>query len=177
VIRGLINQVRERVEGKKPKIPRSEVLAARPVRNPAVEWERWQRNEETPLVALLKIPRRKDRFGNLVARLFRLPDFRKLELDEIGSDVWEMCDGTNSVEALTKAVCTKYRLNRRQAETSVTAYLKMLAERRLVVLRKAASGERSGAKAAKTAPKSAAKAQQNVQQRTGGSPERRQKRA
>jgi hypothetical protein len=135
VIRGLINQVRQRVEGKKPSVPRSEVLAARPVRNPAVEWAREQRTEDSPLVALLKIPRRKDKFGNLVAKLFRLPDFRKLELDEIGSDVWEMCDGANSIEALTKAICAKYRLNRRQAETSVTAYLRMLAERRLVVLK------------------------------------------
>ena len=96
----------------------------------------------------------------------KLPDFRKLELDEIGSDVWEMCDGTLTVEALTKAVCAKYRLNRRQGETSVTAYLKQLAERRLVALR--TGGANAGAGAAKRSAR---------QTNSGGSGSRKQKRA
>ncbi|MEI6431031.1 MAG: PqqD family protein, partial [bacterium] len=91
---------------------------------------------------LLKIPRRKDKFGNLMAKIFRLPEYRRLELDEIGSDVWELCDGETPVESLTKAICDRYKLNRRQAETSVTAYLKMLAERNLIAL-KAGQGQRT----------------------------------
>lgn len=124
------------VENRRPKVSRGEVLGARPVRNPVVEWERTARRDDDTPVALLRIPRRGDRFGNAVAALFRLPSHRKLELDEIGSDVWEMCDGATSVEALTRAICAKWRLNRRQGEASVTAYLRMLAERRLVALRK-----------------------------------------
>lgn len=81
-----------------------------------------------------------------------------------------MCDGANSVEALTKAICTKYRLNRRQAETSVTAYLKMLAERRLVVLKtgKASAGAKTDAKATAataTKTKTVPKAQQQRRQK------------
>ena len=111
------------------------MLGAIPVRNPTVEWARETRDESRPNIALLRIPRRADKFGNRIAKLFKLPAYRKLELDEIGSDVWEMCDGTISVDAVTRAICTKYRLNRRQAEASVTAYLRMLAERRLVALK------------------------------------------
>lgn len=146
----IIQAIKERVVGKKPKFSRAEVLASRPIRNPAVTWAREKRNDESPEVAVLQVPRRHDRWGNFVARWFRLPDSRKLELDEIGSDVWDLCDGTYTVEAVTKAVCAKYRLNRRQGETSVTAYLRMLAERRLVALRVAkaagASGKPSAAK-------------------------------
>jgi hypothetical protein len=136
----MIQQLKDRITGKKPTVSRVQVLGARPVRNPLVEWSREKRSgsaegDDAPEVALLRVPRRKDRLGNVVAKLFKLPDFRKLELDEIGSDVWEMCDGSHSVEALTKGVCAKYRLNRRQAEASVTAYLRMLAERRLIALR------------------------------------------
>jgi hypothetical protein len=123
----------------RPKVTRAQMLGAIPVRNATVEWARETRDESQPNVALLRIPRRSDKFGNTIAKLFKLPDYRRLELDEIGSDVWEMCDGTISVDALTRAICTKYRLNRRQAEASVTAYLRMLAERRLVAL-KAAKG-------------------------------------
>ena len=81
------------------------------------------------------MPRRSDKVGDLIARWFKLPDHKKIELDEIGSDVWEMCDGRATVEALSRAICASYRLNRRQGETSVTAYLRMLAQRRLVGVR------------------------------------------
>jgi len=119
--------------GGKPKVTRAQMLAAVPVRNSAVTWAREARDDR-PEVALLRIPRRSDRFGNVIARLFQMPDSRKLELDEIGSDVWEMCDGARTVEAIARSICDKYRLNRRQSETSVVAYLKSLHERNLVAL-------------------------------------------
>ena len=128
----MIGYLKERITGGgRRKVTRAQIIGAQPVRNPAVQWERAPREEDGPSVALLRVPRRRDRWGDVVARMFRLPDFRKLELDEIGSDVWEMCDGSHTVDAITKAICAKYRLNRRQGETSVTAYLKQLAERRL----------------------------------------------
>ena len=55
-------------------------------------------------------------------------------MDQIGSEVWELCDGTHSVEGISQAISRSYKLNKRQAETSVTAYLKMLADRRLIGL-------------------------------------------
>ena len=131
----MIGYLKQFVEGKKPKVTRAQVLGARPVRNPRVEWERGALHEERPKVVLLRVPRRSDRLGNFMARMFRLPSHRRIELDEMGSDVWEMCDGTLTVDALTRAVCAKYRLNRRQGEASVTAYMRMLAERRLLALR------------------------------------------
>lgn len=131
----MIGFLRRYVEGKKPKVSRAEVLGARPIRNPAVEWERGVWHEAQPAVVLLRIPRRADRWGNFVARVFKLPAFRRIELDEMGSDVWELCDGGMTVDALTRTICSRYRLNRRQAEASVTAYMRMLAERRLLALR------------------------------------------
>jgi hypothetical protein len=132
----VIGQLKAMVEGRKQRPARGEVLAARPQRHPAVEFER---HDESGLM-LLKVPRRSDRFGNLVARWFKLPDHKKIELDEIGSDVWEWCDGKAGVGEISKKISQKYRLNMRQSEASVTAYLKMLAERRLIGLR---AGEKS----------------------------------
>lgn len=127
----MIGQLKAMVEGRKARPARSEVLAARPHRHPAVVFER---HEESGLM-LLKVPRRSDRWGNFVARWFKLPDHKKIELDEIGSDVWEWCDGKSGVGEISKKISAKYRLNTRQSEASVTAYLKMLAERRLIGLR------------------------------------------
>lgn len=131
----LIGTLRQIIEGRKPKVTRGEVLGARPVRNPRIDWERGRTHEEQPEVVLLRVPRRADRWGNFMARMFRLPSHRRIELDEMGSDVWEMCDGETTVDGLTKAICAKYHLNRRQGEASVTAYMRMLAERRLLALR------------------------------------------
>ena len=120
---------------------RTAVLGARPTHHPAVEWAREDRDGQKPLV-IVRVPRRADRLGNALAKIFRLPDHRKVELDEIGSDVWEWCDGETSVVQLSVKIGEKYRLNKRQSEASVTAYLKMLAERRLIGLRAGAAGVR-----------------------------------
>lgn len=142
----MLEAIKARFAGQ-PKITRQQILAARPVRNGSLEWVRELpkgADENAPEVVLLKVPRRRDKMGNFFAKIFKLPEFRKVELDEIGSEVWERCDGNHNVEAITKAISEKYNLNRRQSETSVTAYLKMLAERRFIALRSGTSksGER-----------------------------------
>lgn len=158
----IISYLKERVTGSaQPKVSRAQVLASCPQRASAIDWERGVVDEDAPPVALLKIPRRTGRFPDLVARWFKLPDHRKLELDEIGSDVWEMCDGSNSVETITKKIVSAYQLNRRQAETSVTAYLRMLAQRRLIVLKTGKSGQ--SAKSGKTGAAKTARAAQRRQ--------------
>ena len=117
--------------GRKPTLPRGETLALRPVRNRAVTWERPV--EELPGVALrLTVPCRRDRWGGLLGRVFPMPDHKTIELDEFGAEVWEMCDGAHSVEHLVAHTCRQYKLNRRQGEVSVVAFMKMLAQRRLI---------------------------------------------
>ena len=131
----MIAQLRGMVEGRKNRPSRGQVLAARPFRHPKIAWSREPAREDgLPELVLVKVPRRQDRWGNLVARWFKLPDHKKIELDQIGSEVWELCDGTHSVEGISQAISRSYKLNKRQAETSVTAYLKMLADRRLIGL-------------------------------------------
>jgi hypothetical protein len=140
----MIGWLRERIQPKRDLPDRAAVLSARPVRNPTVEWERLAAVDGRPAVVQVRVPRRRDRWGNWIARWFRLPEFRRIELDEIGSDLWEACDGQKSVGAITQLICDRYRLNRRQAETSVTAYLRMLAQRRLIGVRTPGSAGKVG---------------------------------
>ncbi len=161
----MIGFLKQAITGRRAGQPvRAQIMGARPVRNPLVNWERYlpphaDEGSMPPEVVLLQVPRRADKWGNLVARFFKLPTHRKIELDEMGSDVWEMCDGAATVEALTRAVCAKYHLNRRQGETSVTAYLRMLAERRLVALRSASAG--GAVKPASSAPQQSGRKRKN----------------
>lgn len=119
---------------------RGDVLAAKPFRNPAIEWE----VREPPAKAnvdlepvpevVLSVPRRQDRLGKMLNRFFEGPDRREVVLDELGTDVWQMCDGETSVEALILALAKKHKLERREVELSLTMYLRTLAKRGFIGL-------------------------------------------
>jgi len=116
-------------------LPRGEMLALRPLRNVSVAWEP---KPETVGVQLT-VPRRDDKLGQLLGRVFQVPSTKTIELDEFGSAVWEKCDGKHSVEQLVVFTASAYKLNRRQAEVSVVSFMRMLAQRRLIGLDKSKS--------------------------------------
>src|SRR5438093_13438951 len=114
-----------------PKITRHEILAAVPVRNSLVEWET---NDHEEIV--LKVPRRQDRVGKMLHRIFVAPPFKQVVLDEVGSDVWNLCTGENDVDTIVKTLARKYKLSRREVELSLANYLRTLAQRGLIGLTK-----------------------------------------
>jgi len=109
---------------KKPVLTRDQALRARPIRNPVLKWERGDDGETRLLV-----PRRKDLLGRTLCRVFKAPAHKEVMLDEVGSDIWVLCDGGHSVDAIVSATSKKYKITRRECEASVSAYLKMLGER------------------------------------------------
>lgn len=112
---------------KKPVISRDQALHSRPVRNPQLEWERVDGGD-----VHLRIYRRNDRVAKALCWMFRAPEYKEIVLDEVGSDIWELCNGERNVEAIVLATSKKYKLTRRECETSVAAYLKMLGDRKLI---------------------------------------------
>src|SRR3954466_10934913 len=112
-----------------PNITRQEILAAVPVRNALVEWEA---NDQEEVV--LKVPRRQDRVGRVLHRVFVAPPFKQVVLDEVGSDVWQLCTGENDVDTIVKSLARKYKLSRREVELSLANYLRTLAQRGLIGL-------------------------------------------
>ncbi len=112
---------------KKPALTRDQALGARPIRNPGLRWERTDDGEIS-----LFLPRRKDLLARALIRVFRAPADKELALDEVGSDIWELCDGEHSVGAIVSNVCRKYKITRRECEASVGVYLKTMGERKLV---------------------------------------------
>ena len=136
---------------KNPALPREDVLRLRPVRNPVVSWETEVKEEidseeetsseeetgaeeapEIPLKYVLNLPTRQDKYAKILARMFKGPSSRKVQLDEFGSQIWDLCDGKHTIEELVRFTCQTYKLNRRQGEVSVLAFMRMLSERRLI---------------------------------------------
>jgi hypothetical protein len=118
------------IGGSKPEVRRLDQLDARPVRNSRVRWEKTD-DEITLFIPL----RRDDAKPGLLGKLFKMPDGeRQIKLDEVGSSVWEMCDGDNDLHAIIAMLNRRYKLSKREAEASVREYMKTLAQRNLVGL-------------------------------------------
>ena len=121
---GSISRMKKR---RAPRLTREQSLNALPVRNTLVEYRRTEEGEIE-----ISIPRREDLIGKLMALVFFVPKKRKVVLEAVGSDVWEMCDGQHTVSQIIDALVKKHKLTRREVEASLTEYLRKLGKRRLV---------------------------------------------
>jgi hypothetical protein len=74
------------------------------------------------------------------AWLFARPKRIEVELDDIGSWVVERCDG-RSLQRLAGDLAAHLKLTRREAETALADFVKLLLMRRLLRLEGAAPGE------------------------------------
>jgi hypothetical protein len=136
-LEGLLLRIPPLARRRAARFSRAEVLGAVPFRNPLIEWEVREAGSPGVEEAVLQVPRRQDRVGRLLNRFFEGPAFRQVVLDELGTDVWRMCDGQASVEALICTMAKKHRLERREVEVSLTMYLRTLARRGFIGLRPA----------------------------------------
>ncbi|MCC7495416.1 MAG: PqqD family protein [Fimbriimonadaceae bacterium] len=107
-----------------PQLSREEALAARPVRNPAITWERNPGGR-----VLLTVPLQLKPWMRLLKSILQVPSEKKVELDEVGSDVWEWLDGQVTVAQLVDQLAAAHKLHRREAEVSLTQFLELLAKR------------------------------------------------
>ncbi len=76
--------------------------------------------------------------AKLMQRLGRPADAvqsRKLQLDSLGTAVWDLIDGKRSVNEIIQQFAGAYRLQPREAEVSVTRFIRELGRRGLIGLR------------------------------------------
>lgn len=112
-----------------PIVDRKAAMTLRPGRNSLLTYEKREGGE-----VILTIPQneRAGRVTKAVARWLKMPRDRKVELDEVGGYVWELCDGTYTVDNIVQKTAKHYKMNRREAEVSVTMFLQMLHERKFI---------------------------------------------
>ena len=73
-------------------LTREQAMQAWPVRNPAL-----QVSEREEGLVTIELPRRKDWMGGVLGFLFSVPQSKPVQLDEVGSFVWGLCDGDDTV--------------------------------------------------------------------------------
>lgn len=108
-------------------LTREQAMSAWPVRNPSLNT-----HDDPEGLVVVELPRRKDWVGGALAFLFFVPESKPVQLDEVGSFVWRLCDGEHTVNEIVDAMASEYKLNRREVEVSLTEYLQKLGRRGMV---------------------------------------------
>jgi len=106
---------------------RDDVLKSCPVRNSLIKWEETEDGEVS-----LVVPQKRTLWVRAISKVFMLPSSRVVVLDEVGSFVWTMCDGRNSIDSMVNTLRNKYKLTRKEAETSLLAYFRKLGKRGII---------------------------------------------
>ncbi len=118
---------------KEKDLSRQEAMECIPLRNPeAIEYQ----SDEG---LLLHYPiTAKPLFHSLISKLTGKDGSsvqKKLQLDHLGSSVWELIDGKRSVKRIATIFQKEHQLDRREAETAIATFLKDLGKRGLVAMR------------------------------------------
>lgn len=112
---------------RQPRLTPEQILASRPVRNASVKTEQL---EDGGLRILAR--RREDWWVRLVGVVFPIPRERRIELDMVGKQVWELCDGEHTLREMIGVFQREHKLTRGEAEWSLRNYLRDLGKRGLV---------------------------------------------
>jgi len=114
-------------------LTRTEALAGIPRRSPSAIWMVLEDGD-----ILIEFPLNiKPFFLQLANRFQKGPQSRptkKLQLDQMGSRVWQMFDGEKDVKTIIREVSEFSGLSLQEAEISVTAFLRQLGRRGLVII-------------------------------------------
>ncbi len=122
-----------RKKKKVPALTRDQALACTPVRNDLVSWEVLDSGLVRIEYVLVLKPLLKsisERFGTTNDQL----PTRKLELDALGSQVWQMIDGDRTTAQLIEDFAGLQKISNQEAEQSITLFLRELGKRGLIAL-------------------------------------------
>ena len=114
-------------------LSRKEALEYTPVQSRQISEVRLETGEviiEYPLIVSPWIAAVANRFGGLQDQ----KQTKKLQLDAMGTSVWDLVDGKRSVRMIIQIFAKTHRLENREAEVSVTSFLRQLGQRGLLGL-------------------------------------------
>ena len=99
-----------------------DLLELRPLRHPDVAWRSWDGE-----VVILSPA------GHDPAAPPLQQDGAEHDLNEVGSRVWELCDGTRSVREIAQALALEFEVDERTAEADAQEFVAQLLGTRLLV--------------------------------------------
>ena len=123
-----------RKKQKNVRVDRAEAFKFIPVKNIQITEERLDSGEiliHYPVTLRPWIAGIVKRFSGSNAELQSKP----LQLDQLGTEVWELIDGNRSVHRIIEIFAKTHQLQIREAEVAVSQFIRMLGQRGLIGLR------------------------------------------
>lgn len=121
-------------------VSRTEALRCRPVKHPRISEETLEAG-----VVLVSYPlRTRPWIARIAQRLDRGPEkpvIKKLQLDEMGSATWRLIDGRRTVSRIIREFSDEYQLHPKEAEVSVTLFIRELGKRGIIGLNPGSESE------------------------------------
>jgi len=117
------------------RMTRHEALAYKPVKSPQISETRLETGEvvlEYPLAVRPLVAAVARRLGKSQEELVQI---KKLQLDVLGTSVWDLVNGKRSVGRMIQIFAETHRLEKKEAEVSVTQFIRELGQRGLLGLR------------------------------------------
>jgi hypothetical protein len=121
---GIFGKIKSFVKKEKKVIPRDDVLSAKPIRNPLIQWEIQESGDVQMVIPLKKTTKLK-----VLSYLFRVPGRKTVVLDKLGTEVWLICDGETTINEIVEKLCKKHKMSRKESEISLFSYLQQLVKR------------------------------------------------
>jgi hypothetical protein len=116
-------------KGSGAKVPYKKFMQARPVRNEKVEWDRTSTDS-----LKLYLPYKKTQAMVLMSRFIDIPDERSFKFNPMGSMVWELCDGKNTVQDIKETIVQRTRGNEKDMEKRLFKFMNRLMKNELIIL-------------------------------------------
>ena len=116
------------------RMTRQEALAYKPVKSSQVTETRLETGEvvlEYPLAVRPLVAAVARRLGKSQEDLIQI---KKLQLDVLGTSVWDLVDGKRSARRMIQIFAETHRLEKKEAEVSVTQFIRELGKRGLLGL-------------------------------------------
>jgi hypothetical protein len=111
------------------KIPYKKLLQSKPKRNPDVEWDKMNSD-----VIKLYVPYKKTAMLKLLSKFIDIPEERVFRFNPLGSIVWDLCDGTNSVQDIKDILLKRSKGNEKDIEKRLFKFINRLVKNGLVMI-------------------------------------------
>lgn len=115
-----------------PQITRAEALSGTPTKNPMVH----SQILENGIVRLSYPLAIRPIWTQLLERFSKKEESitKKLELDALGAEVWELIDGTREVRDIILFFAKSHGISNHEAELSVSLFLRELGKRKIIAI-------------------------------------------
>jgi Coenzyme PQQ synthesis protein D (PqqD) len=117
------------LKGMKTKIPYKKLLQAKPKKSQDVEWD-GDGSESLKIYAKYK----KTYLVKLIGRFMDIPEERSYRFNPLGAMVWELCDGTHSVEEIKSLIMKRSKGDEKDIEKRLIKFINRLSANELITL-------------------------------------------